>query len=141
MNRVQFLKWAEGLLGSHAAMGAKLGGKDHYRLIRVAPMQYLGIDALVSGTLRVHLFSNVDRHKERWKQVKTGLGRKTPTKLVASLPPLPPEALSRLQVLDNGPEHRGHLRFEWEAESSDYAIQQEPVRQYMDWLCAVVGKQ
>jgi hypothetical protein len=93
----------------------------------------------VGGTLRVHLYSNVDQYKARWKQVEAALGRKPLPKYLASLPPLPPEALSRLQALDNGPERRGHLRFEWMVDASDdYAAEQKPVHQYVDWLCALI---
>lgn len=133
MNREQFLTWSEEVLRPCAHPGAVPCGASPYRSVRIAPRQYLGIDALQDGMLRVYLYSNIATHKARWLQLRSELaGPVTPP----GVQPLTPEAHARLFVRDNGEEHRGFFGFEWKG-ARDLAREQAPLSQYVSWLVLV----
>jgi hypothetical protein len=133
VNREQFLTWSEDILRPCALPGALPCGSSPYRSVRVAPRQYLGIDALQDGLLRVYLYSNRTPHKTRWLQLRDALlGPQAPP----DVRPLPPEAHTRLFARDNGEEHRGFFGFEWKG-ARDLAREQAPLSQYVSWLVLV----
>ncbi|HEX8434559.1 hypothetical protein [Archangium sp.] len=139
MNREQFLTWSESVLLPCAAPGAVPSGGGAYRSIRTAPRQYLGVDVLQDGTLRVYLYSNSTALKERWLRLKLcleGDGAGAPV----SLDSLPPEARPRLYMRDNGEEQRGFFGFEWRRGSRDLLPEQTPLTQYVEWLREVARK-
>ena len=133
MNREQFLTWTEDVLRPCALPGAAPCGHSPYRNVRIAPRQYLGIDALQDGMLRVYLFSNLTTHKARWLQLRADvLGPEAPE----AMRPLPPAVHTRLFVRDNGEEHRGFFGFEWKG-ARDLTHEQAPLSQYVTWLVLV----
>lgn len=138
MSREQFLTWSEGILEPCAAPGAKpAGGVTPYRSVRIAPRQYLGIDALHDGTLRVYLYSTHIPLKAHWMRLRDTLENNgAPTNLE---PPLH-GAHSRLYMRDNGEEQRGFLGFEWRAASKDFSPERDPLSQYVTWLLHVTRK-
>ncbi len=133
MDREQFLTWAETVLRPCALPGALPGGASPYRSVRVAPRQYLGVDALQDGVLRVYLYSNHAPHKARWLRLREGLGD---TGVSSGPEPLTTEARARLFARDNGEEHRGFLGFEWRG-ARDLSREQAPLSQYVTWLLRV----
>jgi hypothetical protein len=139
MNRDQFLTWTESILLPCGAPGAIPSGGGAYRSIRTAPRQYLGVDALQDGTLRVYLYSNSTPLKERWLRLKLALEMGSADAPV-SLDSLPPEARPRLYVRDNGETQRGFLGFEWRRGSRDLLPEQVPLTQYVAWLREVALK-
>lgn len=133
MNREQFLVWSEEVLRPCALPGARPGGVSPYRNVRIAPWQYIGVDALQGGVLRVYLYSNLPAHKERWLRLRSALGDAGED---GRLAPLPPEAHARLFARDNGEEHRGFFGFEWKG-ARDLSREQALLSQYVTWLLHV----
>lgn len=133
MNREMFLTWTEDLLRPGAAPGAEPGGGTPYRNVRIGTRQYLGIDALHNGILRVYLYSSHPPFKERWLRLKHALEL---NKAPAHLDPLPPGSHPRLFMRDNGEQQRGFFGFEWQA-SHDLSPEQTPLSQYVTWLLQV----
>ncbi len=137
MDREQFLTWSESALQPCAAPGASPGGATPYRTVRIAPRQYLAVDALHNGTLRVYLYSTHAPIKKRWMQLRNTLES---TGTLPNLDPLPPDSLPRFFMRDNGEQQRGFFGFEWQPGSEDLSPEQAPVRQYVTWLLHVSRK-
>ena len=133
MDREQFLTWAEDVLRPCALPGTHPAGSAPYRSVRVAPRQYLGVDVLQDGVLRVYLYSNLATHKARWLRLRERLREPGAPGEDA---PLSGEAHARLFARDNGEEQRGFLGFEWRG-AGDLTPEQAPLGQYVTWLLRV----
>lgn len=131
MDREQFLTWSESVLAPCAIAGASPSGLTPYRNVRIGPWQYLGVDALHDGTVRVYLYSTRPALKARWMQLRNTLEMRG---ALDSLEPLPPDSRSRLFMRDNGEQHRGFFGFEWQPGSKNLSSEQGPLRQYVTWL-------
>ncbi|PTL83758.1 hypothetical protein [Vitiosangium sp. GDMCC 1.1324] len=137
MDREQFLTWSESVLEPCAVPGARPGGATPYRTVRIAPWQYLGVDALNNGTLRVYLYSTHATFKTRWMRLRNTLEVKEQP---SHLNPLPPDSRSRLFMRDNGEAQRGFFGFEWRPISEDLSPERAPLSQYVEWLLHVCRK-
>lgn len=138
MDREQFLTWAEGVLAPCATTGASPSGLTPYRNVRIAPWQYLGVDALHDGTVRVYLYSTRSALKARWLLLRNTLETRD---ALERLQPLPPDSRSRLFMRDNGEQHRGFFGFAWQPGSTDLSSARPLVSQYVTWLLHVAREQ
>ncbi|QRN99479.1 hypothetical protein JRI60_10865 [Archangium violaceum] len=137
MDREMFLTWTEDVLRPGAAPGAEPGGDTPYRTVRIGTRQYIGVDALHNGVLRVYLYSSHPPLKERWLRLKNALElNDAPT----NLDPLPPGSSPRLFMRDNGEQQRGFFGFEWQG-ANDLTPERAPLSQYVTWLLHVARKE
>ncbi|MFL5352620.1 hypothetical protein [Archangium sp.] len=134
MDREQFLTWAESVLAPCATAGASPSGLTPYRNVRIGPWQYLGVDALHDGTVRVYLYSTRPALKARWMHLRNTLETRGS---LEPLQPLPPDSRPRLFMRDNGEAHRGFFGFEWQPGPKNLSSEQAPVSQYVTWLLHV----
>ena len=110
-----------GVLG---APGRSVSGKDRqYRCIRCVEGIYLGVDALVDGEMRVHVFTDTSAPRLR--------------AACAALPTPPLEPRFTLRQGRDAPA-RLYAGFSWQLLGNDYAPEQARATEALNWLAAHV---
>lgn len=122
MDRTDFLQWATTELAvRHPGHAVDEGAS--YRAVRCARDMYLGVEALLEGEMRVHVFTD---------RAQLMLTTAAPT---LSLPP-PGMAYSVLRGGD--PPGRLHARLTWRRGGDSYVAEQSQTLVALDWLHATV---
>ena len=124
MTRDEFLEWA----GQEIVVPRLMDGYEpfdggYYWSGLVSKGTHFAVDALMKGTIRVHLYSSKEEVKQHWN------------KRLATVPPVPVSRAWASPVRrNNGNGKRAYIGFEWEVSSRDYGREQNPVRQAAGWI-------
>jgi|GEM_PF-915667 len=119
IDRKNFLAWAEEELGIRYPGWSVSGVDRNYRCVRCAEGMYLGVDALVDGEMRIHVFTDMSAPRLRV--------------VCAALPEPPPGAHFTMRQGKDAPE-RLYAGFSWLHAGDDYAQDQTRATTLLDWL-------
>ncbi|WP_143195674.1 hypothetical protein [Archangium sp. Cb G35] len=122
MDRPEFLRWA-GIELSTRHPGCAIDEGDSHRVVRCARNMYLGVDALLDGEMRVHVFTDKDHLML------------TTAAPVVGLPPPGMEYKVQRGVDSPG---RLYARLTWRHRGSTYATEKFQAIAALDWLQVLV---
>lgn len=122
MDRPEFLRWA-GIELSTRHPGYAIGEGDSYRVVRCARNMYLGVDALLDGEMRVHVFTDKDHLML------------TTAAPVLGLPP--PGMEYKVQRGMDSP-GRLYARLTWRRRGTSYSTEKFQAIAALDWLQVLV---
>ncbi|WNG42678.1 hypothetical protein F0U60_00160 [Archangium minus] len=122
MNRTDFLQWAATELAKRHP-GHPVDEGEGTRAVRCARDMYLGVEALLDGEMRVHVFTD---------RAQLMLTTAAPTLL------LPPPGMAYSVQRGANPPGRLYARLTWRRGGESYVAEQTQTRVALDWLHATV---